>query len=502
MTAIESSPGASATGGPAGLLLAEIRRLHADIRATGDQIFEGWRETIERPDFLRSAANLADYLAFRRHELNELQVTLAQFGLSSLGRAEGHIRATMEAVEATLARLCGQAAAHPPPSAFLYGQERIEAAQKAMFGESPPGTRTRVMATLPTEAAGDPGLIARLVEAGTSCFRINCAHDDATAWAAMIANVHRTTETVGRRFPILMDLGGPKCRILQAETRGRRRLHRGDRFLLVRDMAKADPAFPAITITFPDIIDRLKPGNLVWINDGKIGARVVGTEASTVILEISSAREKGERLRPEKGINFPSLDLRIPSLTPKDIADLDFVARHADVVGYSFVQEPDDVRNLQEELAVRRGSARPQAIMLKIETQLAVRNLPRLIVQAGALQPVSVMIARGDLAMEVGLGRLSEVQEEILWLCEAAHIPVVWATQVLDALLKDGVPSRAEVTDAAMGQRAECVMLNKGPHLPEAVGFLSDVLHRMDRHQHKKSARLSALTSWREEQAL
>ena len=157
---------------------------------------------------------------------------------------------------------------------------------------------------------------------------------------------------------------------------------------------------------------------------------------------------------------------------------------------------------LQEELGKRRGTAAPQPILLKIETPLAVRNLPRLIVQTGARHPVAVMIARGDLAMEVGLGRLSEVQEEILWLCEAAHIPVVWATQVLDALLKDGVPSRAEVTDAAMGQRAECVMLNKGPYLPEAVGFLSDVLHRMDRHQHKKSARLSALTSWRDEQVL
>jgi pyruvate kinase len=112
------------------------------------------------------------------------------------------------------------------------------------------------------------------------------------------------------------------------------------------------------------------------------------------------------------------------------------------------------------------------------------------------------MIARGDLAMEVGTERLSEAQEEILWLCEAAHIPVVWATQVLETLLKTGAPSRAEVTDAAMGQRAECVMLNKGPYITETIRFLAGILRRMDRHQFKKTARLSALTSWRGPQPL
>ena len=134
--------------------------------------------------------------------------------------------------------------------------------------------------------------------------------------------------------------------------------------------------------------------------------------------------------------------------------------------------------------------------MLKVETPMAVRNLPRLLVQAGALMPVAVMIARGDLAVEIGFERLSEIQEEILWLCEAAHVPVVWATQVLETLVKEGAATRAETTDAAMSQRAECVMLNKGPHLAEAVGFLDGVLRRMDRHQVKKSSRLAALGSW------
>ena len=106
---------------------------------------------------------------------------------------------------------------------------------------------------------------------------------------------------------------------------------------------------------------------------------------------------------------------------------------------------------------------------------------------------VGVMIARGDLAVETGYERMAELQEETLWLCEAAHLPVIWATQVLEQLAKTGLPSRAEITDAAMGERAECVMLNKGPYLVEAVRTLDDILRRMEAHQSKKTPRLRSL---------
>jgi pyruvate kinase len=217
---------------------------------------------------------------------------------------------------------------------------------------------------------------------------------------------------------------------------------------------------------------------------------------------VFSARDRGERLKPEKGINLPGVDLAIPPLTGKDLEDLDFVAAHADCVGYSFVQRPRDVVQLHEELARRRPRRPMLPLVLKVETALAVRNLPRLIVAAGGSGPVAVMIARGDLAVDIGLSRLSEVQEEILWICEAAHVPVIWATQVLESLVKDGAPSRGETTDAAMGQRAECVMLNKGPHQVDGIAFLDEVLRRMGRHQHKKSPRLGPLKSWSEPQTL
>jgi pyruvate kinase len=191
-------------------------------------------------------------------------------------------------------------------------------------------------------------------------------------------------------------------------------------------------------------------------------------------------------------MNFPDSELALPALTDKDRADLAFAVRRAQLVALSFVQRPQDVATLLDEM--RRLRADDVAIVLKIETQRAFGDLPRLLIAALRHPRVAVMVARGDLGVEVGFERLSEVQEEILWLCEAAHIPVIWATQVLESLAKGGVPSRAEITDAAMAARAECVMLNKGPYIAQTLAFLHDVLGRMQAHHDKKTALLRKLS--------
>jgi pyruvate kinase len=160
-------------------------------------------------------------------------------------------------------------------------------------------------------------------------------------------------------------------------------------------------------------------------------------------------------------------------------------------VGYSFVRTDSDVHQLLEHLAELDGQH--MGLILKIETQKAFENLPGLMLAAMRIRTFGIMIARGDLAVECGYQRLAEVQEEVLWICEAAHVPVIWATQVLESLAKKGVPSRSEITDAAMGERTECVMLNKGPYAVTSVGVLADILKRMQSHQDKKSSMLRRL---------
>lgn len=478
-----------------------LEALRADLVRRSEATLEAWDGLIARPEFLPSARNLADYLALRRGDLVPFQAPLATLGLSSLGRAEAHVRPSLDAVLAALALIGGEGDDdYPAVEIFAAGPARLAARRDALFGARTAGPRSRVMVTLPSEAADGPELVADLIAAGADCLRINCAHDGPDVWAKMIGHARAAGARAGRRVPVQMDLAGPKLRVEALSVKGGEtdRLFEGDHFEVVEAFDRK-PHLPQLRLSHPALIDAMAEGGALWINDGKLRARIISVSPGKVLAEVTATPSKGAKIKLEKGVNLPGVDLRVPALTEDDLEHLDFVLAHADILGFSFVQTGADLRMLFKELAARapRGGAHDwPALMLKIETPLALRNLPALIVEAGGQVPVGVMIARGDLAVEIGFERLSEIQEEVLWLCEAAEVPVVWATQVLEGMVKEGQASRAEMTDAAMSQRAECVMLNKGPHLVQAVGFLRDVLGRMDRHTTKKSPRLGALGLW------
>jgi pyruvate kinase len=283
------------------------------------------------------------------------------------------------------------------------------------------------------------------------------------------------------------------------------RVMTGDRIVLTRDVdappippAEADAARRGTTVTvgctLPELFDAAHPGDAIWFDDGKIGGIIEKVHRDRLQVEVTDVPPGGVRLKSGKGINAPDTLLPIEALTARDLVDLDFVAAHADIVNLSFVREAADVHRLREELEARDAAG--IGIVLKIENVRAFENLPQLLLAAMESERVGVMIARGDLAVEVGFERLAEVQEEIMWACEAAHVPVIWATQVLESMARTGRPSRAEVTDAAMSVRAECVMLNKGPHILEAMAALDSILSRMGEHQLKKRSMLRELTSW------
>lgn len=488
-------------------LLVRLEAIRTEIVREGAEQYAAWSHEIRRDSFRPSALNLAHYLALRRRDLRELQVALMPFGLSSLGRCESRVLPNLDAVIAALARFVGDPDPPPFPSseAFFAGELLLQRAAEEVFGPTPASRTVRIMVTLPEEAASDLGFTRRLLAAGTDAVRINCAHDDADVWAAMAANVRAASDETNRPCTICIDIAGPKVRIERVfggsgDDDGPR-VQRGDRILLVDESVAADRASPVgFTSSIPGITSHVRVGDPVWIDDGKIGTRVVEVRAGAAVLEVHTAPNGGARLRPEKGLNFPETELGVPVLGTKDRRDLDSIVRLADMVGYSFVSTASDVALLQSELErCCAGRRSLPAIVLKIETVRAVRNLPALIVAAAGRGPVAVMIARGDLAVNIGYHRLAEIQEEILWLCESVRVPVIWATQVLERLVKKGRASRGEFTDAAMAERAECVMLNKGPYVVEAVAALDDVLSRMEGHQAKKTSRLRSLHAWEKE---
>jgi len=502
---VQSFDEASNLSSPKDLLLT-LQKLRQTVESEGTATFNEWRSHIERTEFLPSALNLAEYLGLRRHDLRAIQAALMPWGLSSLGRIESRVMPNLDAVIATLELICGSKPAthhtRSPISSFFEGDRLLQLHTEELFGRTVSQRRVRIMVTLPTEAATDYAMVREIVLRGAECMRINCAHDTAEIWESTINNIHRAEQETGKSCKIMMDLAGLKIRTGNViAPHSKKRVFKGDRIIMSRcELKHTHGEYFQTCCTAPEILDLLQVDTPIYIDDGKIRTRVVDTNYQLpdgkvgLLLEVINVSPKGIKLKPEKGLNFPNTVLPLSPLTKKDLIDLDFVATHADIIGYSFVQRAADIEQLQQELDRRLGElpTRP-AIVAKIETAIAVSNLPELIIHAAGKQLFGVMIARGDLAIEIGYQRLAEIQEEILWLCEAAHVPVIWATQVLESLVKDGMPSRGEMTDA---ERAECVMLNKGPFIAEAITILDDVLTRMEAHQSKKTPQLRALHSW------
>jgi pyruvate kinase len=478
--------------------VADLYDTLADLRSSvereGRARLASWSPLLHRRSFRLSALNLACYLSLREHDLRAIQLALMPLGLSSLGRCESRVLESLDAVLATLGSMAhdAEASAHPSPTAFFRGTRLLERHTEEVLGSAPGGRNVRIMVTLGAEAT-DYERVRRLVAAGMDIGRVNLGHDSPDEWFRIAGNVRRAASEVGRPCRVAMDLCGPRARTTDV-VGGVERIEPGARILLTSSPGAAASEAIVVSCSLPEVVGALEPGQRLWFDEGSIGADVEEVHGGGALLRVVHTSPKGGKLRPGKGINVPDTQLPLDSLTPKDLADLDHVCAAADAVGYSFVRTPEDVARLQAELAARGRASLP--VLLKVETRAAIENLPELIVRTAGAQPMAIMIARGDLAVEIGHVRLAEMQEELLWLCEAAQVPVIWATQVLDTFVRKGVHSRGELTDAAMAERAECVLLNKGPFLPEAVETLATVLTRMEGHQAKKTSRMRALGAW------
>lgn len=482
-------------------LWAEMRKVRDHVASEGANILHRWEPMLKRGAFQQGATNLAHYLALRELDLRTLQKPLVGLGLTGLGRSESRVMPTLESVLVNLKMISGDddgTDGRPGPDVFWAGMQELDRATDMLLGPARSGRHTRILVTMAPKAAKNAEHVQSLVDGGMDAARINCAHDGPKAWSKMIDNIREAAHKRGTECPILMDLQGPKIRtrtVLTPEEGPT--VEAGDHILITFDEPEPRRAFPfQASCAMPDVLRQVSEGAKVSIKDGLIVGFVEEVRPEGLLVAVTRTPPDGQPLETEKGINFPGTTLKVSPLSAEDLEDLDFVAQHADMVGYSFVQSKEDVALLQAELEKRRPGMPPLGIVAKIETQLAFTNLPEIIVQAAGGNPFAVMIARGDLAVEIGYERLSEVQEEILWVCEAAHVPVIWATQVLESLVKRGMPSRGEFTDAAMGNRAECVMLNKGPYIAEGVSVLDNVLRRMEAHMMKKSPQLRALSAW------
>jgi pyruvate kinase len=341
-------------------------------------------------------------------------------------------------------------------------------------------TKRSIMYWARQDAFDDYEKVKNLLQSGMNIARINCAHDDESVWLRMIQHVKRASTATGLNCKIYMDLAGPKIRTV---------FHKQDKLnievgkhIYLTDQKHLNTDKATVGCTLIGIVEQLNPGESVLFDDGLIEARVEEIEDHRAKLQILRISKKKPVIKAEKGINFPDSILTTPALTEYDKKCLSFIEEHADMVGYSFVRSNKDIIQLHEAL----GENQKLDLVIKIETPEAVKNLPDLLFCGMRRENVGVMIARGDLAVEIGFERMSEIQEEILWICEAAHVPVIWATQVLENLNKSGMATRSEVTDAAHAALADCVMINKGNYIIQTMETLRDILLRSGGHHVKK----------------
>jgi pyruvate kinase len=434
-----------------------------------------------KPSQRKSAKNFVQYLAARQIDLRSIQDDLHSMGLSSLASSEGNF---LNQVDLVINWLQGK------PNAVIKANSNNNTLlknSKALLGEPINKFIPQIMVTYDSDFAEDLNIINKLIHHGMAIARINCAHDNELQWAQMIENTKTAQELNNKSCKIYMDLPGPKIRtkiLGKGKNDKRVKISEGELFWLAEENAKFKKRDTVIGITLNGILCQLNKGDHVLFDDGLMEAVVEEKGESKVLLMMKRVSTKKGLLKAEKGVNFPNNSLQLQSLTNFDESCLPFITTHADMLGFSFVQQSSDIHTLYEKLAELGKSNFP--IVLKIETQAAVTNLPELLLTAMEYGSPAVMIARGDLAVEIGFERLSEIQDEIMWLCEAAHVPVIWATQVLENLNKSGVPTRSEITDAAHASMAECVLINKGPHTVQVLKTLKDILNKNGRHHWKK----------------
>lgn len=444
------------------------------------------------PAQFESGKNLIEYLTLRKEDYRHLQDELHIHGLSSLASSESHIHRQAQAILERLGK--SYAEEELDTCTYAFSKKKIKDKSQQLFGKQLLEDIPSLMVTFDSGFADNFALIKSLLLSGMNVARINCAHDDEAIWAKMIRKLKKAREQTGLDCKIYMDLAGPKIRtqlLGKGKEEGEVKVKDGGLIWLAEDAKGFGPDEVVISPNEPGIIAMLQIWDRVFIDDGKFGGIVEKVKKGKVGVRINRVSSKKGLIRNEKGINFPDTVLTIPSLTDYDRRCLPFICENADLLGYSFVKTVGDIGILRE--AMQELGGKKPAMIIKIETHEAVDNLPSLLLEGMKHRGFGVMIARGDLAVEIGFERTGEIQEEILWICEAAHVPVVWATQVLESLNKSGMATRSEITDAGQSANAECVMINKGEHTIEVLASLKNILQRTAAHRIKKRFRFRSL---------
>ncbi|HEY0236308.1 MAG TPA: pyruvate kinase [Afipia sp.] len=304
--------------------------------------------------------------------------------------------------------------------------------------------RIKILATL-GPASSDGAVIRRLFEAGADVFRINMSHTSHDKMRELVATIREVESTYGRPIGILIDLQGPKLRI-GAFAEGSIQLKNGDNFILDQDSTPGNNS--RVQLPHPEILAALRPGHTLLLDDGKVCLVAEETSSNRAVTRVVI----GGRMSDRKGVSLPDTDLPVSAMTPKDHADLEAALKmDIDWIALSFVQRGSDIVEAKKIIGGRAN------VMAKIEKPQAIGRLAEIVEESDAL-----MVARGDLGVELPLERVPGLQKQMMRMARIAGKPVVVATQMLESMIQSPVPTRAEVSDVATAiyEGADAIMLS------------------------------------------
>jgi len=329
--------------------------------------------------------------------------------------------------------------------------------------------KIKILATL-GPASNTPEKIEELFRAGADAFRINMSHTSHDAMRGLTAAIRDVERKYDRPIGVLVDLQGPKLRVGRFEANAVE-LEPGQRFVLDQDDAPGDQG--RVQLPHPEIFSALQPGHAILLDDGRLRLKVLETEGARAVTQVVQGRKLSDR----KGVSLPDTTLRTGALTPKDVRDLEAaLAEDVDWVALSFIQRPDDIAEARKIIQGRAG------IMAKIEKPQAFSRLDEIMDICDAL-----MVARGDLGVEMPLEAVPGVQKRMTRAARRAGKPVVVATQMLESMISAPVPTRAEVSDVATAvfEGADAVMLSAesaaGEYPVEAVATMNRIAEAVER---------------------
>lgn len=463
------------------------------------------------PHNRQSVMNMLRYITLRSHDLRKVHDNLSEQGITSLRSSESYVYRNITDALKLVFLLQGKEWI-PKESIESMGYKKskkhIALNSNELFNKKERIHSTEIMVTIPVDAMSDEDLIRDLLRSGMEIARIDLSKGLLSEWLEIIEKIKQTSREIKSPCKILADLPKKELKIedfriikKSMELKNFINIKSGDHIILSTQTLQANACkygnnreliTPAILpVTNVNLNEVTNVGDRIILSKGHVKGIILSKSDHEIKVLIKQTHKPKSKIYANSPITVPDSNMAYKAFD-FDPNLVESIIDKVDIIGIAGLQSHKDVSSFLDNSDIL--NLNKLGLIIHIDSNKAWLDLPMILIEALRHQKVGVMIDREQIGMDVGADRAVEVKDQILWLCESAHIPVIWSTNVLDNLIQSGISKPAEITDAAKAARTECVMLQDGPHVVEAVKLISTILLKMEQHSFKKKNLMRTLS--------